>query len=150
MSRPKRATVPAFVARRFALLRLLWASRMWVALALLAFAYVLTFETQTTPLYPKILSFVGGVGFGVWRLPDTLSMWRAARAGEIRQAVVTSKSPSLWYSNGVPLMRMVWRDASGASGQSRLGHAHRFPGPNTKIIVYADPKTGRTWWEDEL
>ena len=55
MSRPTSATVPAFVAHRFALLRLLWASWIWGALARLAFDRVLSFQTVTRTPYHKAL-----------------------------------------------------------------------------------------------
>ena len=100
---------------------------------------------------PAVLGkMIGGALVGVWRLSDTVSMWRAARSGEIRQAVVTGRDSSNWMSNGAPLVRIIWSDATGVSGRSRLGHAHHFPAPGTRIIVYADPRTGRTWWEEEL
>jgi hypothetical protein len=150
MNRQRQTPEAAFVPRRFSPLRILWKSRMWIALALLALGYLLTFHTETTPAYPKVIAFIGGALVGVWRLSDTVSMWRAARSGEIRQAVVTGRDSSNWMSNGAPLVRIIWSDATGVSGRSRLGHAHHFPAPGTRIIVYADPRTGRTWWEEEL
>jgi hypothetical protein len=150
MSRARVSPDQAFVVRRFSPLRIVWTSRMWIALVLLALGYVLTFHTETTPFYAKAMAFAGGAIIGFWRLRDTQSMWRAARKGEVRQAVVTRHDTSKWTSNGLPLVRMVWSDATGATGCSRSGHSHTFPEAKSKIIVYADPRTGRTWWEDDL
>jgi hypothetical protein len=150
MTRARRSGEPVFVPRRFSPLRILWNSRMWVSVALLLLGYVLTVHTDTAPLYAKTIAFTGGAAIGLWRLRDTQSMRRAARAGEVRQAVVTHHESSRWTSDGLPLVRMVWSDVTGSKGHSRLGRPHDFPVPKTKIIVYADPRSGRTWWEDNL
>lgn len=143
-------TARAFVRRPFNPLRVLWFSRMWVALALLGLACLLTFWAADTPLYAKVILFGGGMIIAGLRWRGMASMWRAARSGEVRQAVVTSHSETDWRSNGFPLRRMNWQDAIGAPGSWGPARGDTLPRTGTKIIVYADPRTGRTWWEDKL
>lgn len=139
-----------FVRRPFNPLRVLWFSRMWIALALLALASVLTFVAEGTPLYAKVILFGGGTIMGALRARDTVSMWRAARSGEVRQAVVTGHSETNWRSDGFPLRRLNWQDAVGAKGHWGPARADTLPHAGTRIIVYADPVSGRSWWEDKL
>lgn len=139
-----------FVRRPFSPLRVLWFSRMWIALALLALGYGLTFHVNGTPLYATVILLGGGALYGAWRWRDTASMWRAARWGEVRQATVSGFSDTHWHTQGFTLKRMHWSDAVGAKGSIGPARRDRFPAAGTRIIVYADPKTGRTWWEDRL
>lgn len=143
-------TARAFVRRPFNPLRVLWYSRMWIALALLVLAWLLTFVAEGTPLYAKVILWGGGTIMAALRWRDTASMWRAARGGEVRQAVVTGLESTRWYSNGVFLCRLTWQDAVGARGHWGPVRFDTLPGKGTRIIVYADPLTGRTWWEDRL
>lgn len=150
MTRRKRPAETAFVRRQFSPLRILWISRIWVALVLLAFGLALTLWQTSAPPYARFGPLIAGLTIGLWRWPAAASMWRAARFGEVRQASVTGFRQSIVESNGITLVRMTWTDASGIPGNGRLVQRDRLPASGSRIIVYADPKTGRTWWEDDL
>lgn len=139
-----------FVRKPFSPFRILWFSTMWLPLVLLALGYVLTFHASGTPAYATVILFGAGAILLALRWRDTWSMWRAARSGEVRQARVSHFSNSRWHSDGFPLTRMHWSDALGTAGQTPAARRDRFPARGTTIIVYVDPATGRTWWEDRL
>lgn len=143
-------TARVLVRRSFSPLRVLWYSRMWIALALLALACLLTFVAAGTPLFATVILFGGGAIMAGLRWRDTASMWRAARRGEVRQAVVTGHEATRWHSGGFFLRRLTWQDAVGARGHWGPARGDTLPDKGTRIIVYADPVTGRTWWEDRL
>ena len=140
----------AFVRKPFSAFRVLWYSKMWLPLVLLVLGYVLKFHAAGTPIYATVILFGAGAILLALRWRDTRSMWRAARSGEVRQARVSHFSNSRWHSDGFPLQRMHWSDALGVAGKTPATRRDRFPATGATIIVYVDPATGRTWWEDRL
>ena len=152
MSRKRAANARdrAFVRKPFSPFRILWFSKIWLPLVLLMLGYFLTFHAAGTPAYATVILFGGGAIILVLLWRDTRSMWRAARSGEVRQARVSHFSNSRWHSDGLPLTRMHWSDAHGKAGQTPASRRDRFPATGTTIIVYVDPTTGQTWWEDRL
>ena len=77
-------------------------------------------------------------------------MLRAATIGEVRQAKVLRHEDTGVSSQNIGLVRMVWQDATGTAGKSRTQPPGYFPTSSTTIVVYCDPKTGKTWWEQAL
>ncbi len=90
---------------------------------------------------------LGWAGFGVWRAGSAV---RAARQGEVREARVTAHARA-GRRRGAP-RRLSWCDARGRRGQSRPrpeGGLEPWP-VGSVVVVYADPLTGRGWWEEDL
>ncbi len=140
----------SFTPRRVSIWRALWRSRAWIAAPLAVFL-IWTFQTDAfVPVYVKTFAAVGAAGVLVWRGPMALSMWRAGSRGDVRQARVTGRRTSAVTSNGVDLELLQWTDAIGQAGESRPSPPDRLPPAGSRIIVYADPSTGRTWWEEDL
>lgn len=70
---------------------------------------------------------------------------RALRRGEVREARVTGHETMdgrIW--------RMVWIDAADETGRSMEGAQGDMRPVGSVIVVYADPVTGATWWEEDL
>jgi hypothetical protein len=90
---------------------------------------------------------LGWAGFGAWRAASAV---RAARGGEVREARVTAHARA-GRRRGAP-RRLAWRDARGQRGQSRpRSESALEPWPvGSVVVVYADPLTGRGWWEEDL
>ena len=93
---------------------------------------------------------VTGYGWFLWRRAS--AMWRAVRHGEKRSARVLGWIDSQAVQSKQRLMQLHWIDDAGKEGRS----AHCVedmlaPWPEgSEITVYADPQTGRTFWEDEI
>ncbi len=86
-------------------------------------------------------------GFGAMRATSAL---RAARRGEVREARVIAHARA-GRRRGAP-RRLAWRDARGQRGESRPrpeGALDHLP-VGSVVVVYADPLTGRGWWEEDL
>ena len=77
---------------------------------------------------------------------------RAALRGELREAHVTAHLDTNVRVNRQPRYKLQWRDARGETGDGGLLSAEALQAwPVGSVIrVYADPKTGRTWWEEDL
>jgi hypothetical protein len=90
---------------------------------------------------------LGWAGLGLWRAGSAV---RATRRGEVREARVTSHARA-GRRRGAP-RRLAWSDARGVRGQSRpRADGALDPWPvGSVIVVYADPLTGRGWWEEDL
>jgi hypothetical protein len=81
-----------------------------------------------------------------------LSVRRAVVSGEAREARVTANDVTNTRINREVQHRIAWIDARGNTGRSGLigaGRAAAFP-VGSVVVVWADPRTGRTWWQDEL
>lgn len=90
--------------------------------------------------------------FVVLQLRKVRSVHRAVTYGEAREARVTDNGPTNVRVNRAPLHRLAWVDARGATGTSATMPARRamsFPA-GTVITVWEDPRTGRTWWQEDI
>ncbi|MFN6979449.1 MAG: hypothetical protein ACK4OP_15060, partial [Gemmobacter sp.] len=70
---------------------------------------------------------------------------RALRTGEAREARVTGHETADGQT-----WRMAWIDAAGQAGRSMGGPPEGLRPVGTIIVVYADPVTGSTWWDEDL
>lgn len=93
---------------------------------------------------------IGGYGWWLWR--RTSAVLRAVRQGEKRSARVLGLIHSKAYQNDKPLMQLHWIDSANHEGSSlRYFEDTLAPWPKgSEITVYADPKTGQTFWEEDL
>lgn len=139
-----------FIPRRVSPLRATWRSRVWIGLALLGLQLWSLATAAYVPAYVQIIAGGAGLGILLWRGPMAASMWRAASRGEVRQAKVTGWRETAMSSNSIRLRCVTWRDAAGATGESRPALPDRLPQAGQKIIVYVDPLDGRGWWEEDL
>lgn len=87
----------------------------------------------------------------VWVLGrNKLSLIRAARQGEVRQARVTAHETTNTQVNGRTQYRFGWLDAAGAEGRSAMTDYRELPEIDSVVTVYVDPRTGRGWWEGDF
>ncbi|MCC5964670.1 MAG: DUF3592 domain-containing protein [Natronohydrobacter sp.] len=105
-----------------------------------------------------LFGVVGGIGavialgLGGWMLSRKLSVLRALRRGEVREARVTGLRRSNVQKNKVQQYVIDWEDAKGSTGSSMMDAQEtllRHP-IGSVIVVYIDPKTGRGWWEAQI
>ncbi|MCC5955246.1 MAG: DUF3592 domain-containing protein [Natronohydrobacter sp.] len=105
-----------------------------------------------------LFGVVGGIGtlvalgLGGWMLSRKLSVLRALRRGEVREARVTGLRRSNVQKNKVQQYVIDWVDATGSTGSSMMDAQEtllRHP-IGSVIVVYIDPKTGRGWWEAQI
>ena len=92
------------------------------------------------------------VGVAVWMWQRKQSVLRAARQGEVRQARVTGLRRTNVTKNNHPMYVLQWVDAAGDGGVSRMRAQGDFADhpEGSVIVVYVDPKTGRSWWEEDF
>lgn len=101
---------------------------------------------------------IGGIGMlvslglGGWMLSRKMSVLRALRHGEVREARVTGLRRSNVAKNKVPQYMLDWVDAAGQTGTSMMDSQTRLQAHpiGSVIVVYIDPKTGRGWWEAQV
>ncbi|TVS00521.1 MAG: hypothetical protein EA407_14530 [Rhodobacteraceae bacterium] len=93
-----------------------------------------------------------GLGLGGWMVGRKLSVLRALREGEIREARVTGIRETNVRKNKVRQYVLDWVDASGTPGSSMMDRFDRLAdhSDGSVITVYIDPKTGRGWWEAQI
>lgn len=105
-----------------------------------------------------IFGVIGGIGMlvsmglGGWMVSRKLSILRALRRGEVREARVTGLRRSNVQKNKVAQFVIDWEDAKGSTGSSMMDAQEtllRHP-IGSVIVVYIDPKTGRGWWEAQI
>ena len=99
------------------------------------------------------LLVAGGTGgYGWWLWQRVGAMIRAARQGEKRNARVLGMIDSKARQNDTPLMQLHWIDDAYQEGHSLKYPADALaPWPrDSEITVYADPKTGQTFWEEDI
>lgn len=92
------------------------------------------------------------LGLGGWMLGRKLSVIRALRHGEVREARVTGIRPTNVQKNKRTQYVLHWQDAMGEEGKSMMDDFNtlaRHP-TGSVIVVYVDPRTGRGWWEDQI
>jgi hypothetical protein len=97
-----------------------------------------------------LLAALGAVVLGWFLLGLKRSALRAAREGEVREAQVSALMPGSLRVRGEQYYQMEWRDAAGATGQSRNHSLSKLPERGSLIVVYVDPITGKGWWENDL
>lgn len=101
---------------------------------------------------------IGGIGMlvslglGGWMVSRKLSVLRALRHGEVREARVTGMRRTAVQKNRQPQYVIDWEDAAGSTGTSMMaGQSKLLDHPiGSVIVVYIDPKTGRGWWEAQI
>jgi hypothetical protein len=104
-------------------------------------------------ILPMIFLAIGGVamavalGLGWYLAGGKLSLLRAARHGEVREAQVIGHQPTTTEVNGRPQYRFDWIDAARQSGVSAMMDLDALPRPGAVVRVYIDPRTGRGWSE---
>lgn len=81
---------------------------------------------------------------------NKLSLIRAARLGEVRQARVTGHEITNTQVNGRTQYRFGWLDAAGAEGRSAMTDYRELPEIDSVVAVYIDPRSGRGWWEGDF
>jgi hypothetical protein len=87
----------------------------------------------------------------VWVLGrNKLSLIRAARQGEVREARVTGHEPTNTIVNGRTQYRFLWLDAVGAAGRSAMTDYRDLPAVDSVVTIYVDPRSGRGWWEGDF
>jgi len=98
-----------------------------------------------------------GLGMLIWAILaiwlgrtglQVLGAWRAATQGEVREALVSGRGFALSGPRGA--VHITWTDAAGTEGRSLPGDGDLLPANGEVIVVYADPATGRSWWEEDL
>lgn len=139
-----------FTPRHLSPLGAAWRSRVWIGLASLGFLFWSLTAEAHVPAHVQVIAGGAGLGILFWRGPMALSMWRAANRGEVRQARVTGSRETAFSSNGLQLRCLTWRDARGATGESRPARPDRLPQTGRTIVVYVDPSSERGWWEEDL
>lgn len=95
---------------------------------------------------------VVALGLGGWMISRKLSVLRALRRGEVREARVTGLRRTNVQKNKVQQYVIDWEDAAGQKGSSMMeSQASLLHHPiGSVIVVYIDPKTGRGWWEAQI
>ncbi|MCC5985862.1 MAG: hypothetical protein JJU42_16015 [Rhodobacteraceae bacterium] len=99
-----------------------------------------------------LVAAVVSVGLAGWMWRRKLSVLRAARNGEVRQARVTGTRRTNVQKNNRQMYVLQWIDATGQDGESRMfphDALSAYPAGSV-IVVYVDPKTGRGWWEKDF
>ncbi len=105
-----------------------------------------------------IFSTIGAIaalitlGFGWWMIGRKMSIIRALRSGEVREARVTALRETNVRKNKIPQFVLDWVDATGQSGTSMMSRVEKlidYP-VGSVIVVYVDPKTDRAWWEVQV
>jgi hypothetical protein len=112
-------------------------------------------ETARTALWLGIAAAAMGaaaLGLTARALRRAASLIRAARRGEVREARVTDHARTGTTINKVRQYRLAWTDATGAEGRSMLHPLDRLAPwpPGSVAVVYADPRTGDTFWEEDI
>lgn len=108
------------------------------------------------PWLPAFLLALAGVALvvalGLGRMfgGRKLSILRAARAGEVREARVTGHVTTNVQVNGRTQFRFAWTDAAGVPGQSALMDLRALPETGSVVRIYVDPRSGRGWWEGDF
>ena len=112
-------------------------------------------ENATSSTVLALLSgacVIGAIAYLFYAIKRSASLFRAAVSGEVREARVEGIRDTGVTVNKVRQFALQWVDAVGQTGES-LGH----PGDRLDtwpvgsiILVYADPKTGATWWEEDI
>lgn len=92
---------------------------------------------------------IGG-GLAAFLLRNKLSILRAARRGEVREARVTGHVVTGVKVNGRTQYRFRWVDAAGQEGESAMAALGDLPAEGAVVAVYVDPRTGRDWWEGDF
>jgi hypothetical protein len=93
------------------------------------------------------VTMAGALGMGGYMLRNKLSILRAARHGEVREAEVIAHHVTNTQINGRTQYRFDWIDAARQPGQSGMMDYADLPAPGTVVRVYIDPRTGRGWSE---
>lgn len=81
---------------------------------------------------------------------NKLSILRAARSGEVREARVTGSEATNVQVNGRTQYRVTWTDAAGQPGRSAMMDYQALPRAGEVLRIYVDPRTGRGWWENDF
>lgn len=101
---------------------------------------------------------VGGMGMlfavfdGTWGWARLSSVRRALLHGELREARITEVRELPLRVNRIARYHLSWVDAAGQRGQSLTAPpdlAKRFR-VKSRITVYVDPTTERSWWRFQL
>ena len=101
-----------------------------------------------------LLALVGAGGLGLFFGGRAVPLMRALSRGQVRRAEVIAHvaKPSRRKDTGGRYGKVRWRDETGAEGESgwvpMLDVASHPVG--CRITVLVDPRSGRTWWEEEL
>lgn len=92
------------------------------------------------------------LGLGGWMFGRKLSILRALRRGDVREARVTAIRETNVRKNKERQYVIDWVDATGETGTSMMdGFKTLSKHPEgSVIVVYIDPKTGRGWWDAQL
>lgn len=102
---------------------------------------------------PLIFLAIAGVtmalamGIGGYMLRNKLSILRAARHGEVREAEVVAHQVTNTQINGRTQYRFDWIDAAFQPGQSAMMDFSALPPTGSVLRIYIDPRTGRGWSE---
>jgi len=94
-----------------------------------------------------LVTLLIGLGLGWVMVRNKLSVLRAARYGELREAEVVAHQPTNTQINGRTQYRFEWIDAARQPGQSTMMDYNDLPATGTVVRVYIDPRTGRGWSE---
>lgn len=81
---------------------------------------------------------------------NKLSILRAARSGEVREARVTGSETTNVQVNGRTQYRATWMDAAGQTGRSAMMDYQALPKTGEVLRIYIDPRSGRGWWENDF
>ncbi len=98
------------------------------------------------------LAALVALGLGTWMIGRKLSILRALRHGEVRQARVSEIRATNVQKNKRTQYVLHWTDAKGNEGKSMMADFSRLAAhpAGSVIVVYVDPKTGRGWWEEQI
>lgn len=122
-------------------------------------------QPDTASLNPRgdkfgaiIFSIFGGIaavvslGLGWWILGRKISIIRALRSGEVREARVTALRQTNVHKNNVAQYVLDWVDATGQQGTSMMAEYQNLTAyaVGSVIVVYVDPRTGRGWWDVQV
>lgn len=108
--------------------------------------------TETAGL--GLLALMGAGGLGLFFGARAVPLMRALARGQVRRAevIVHVEKPRRRKKTGGRYGKLRWRDETGAEGESgwvpMLDVASHPVG--SRITVLVDPRSGRSWWEEEL
>jgi hypothetical protein len=98
------------------------------------------------------VAFLVSSGLLVWMVGRKMSIIRALRHGEVREARVTGIRATNISKGKATQYVLDWVDAAGVAGSSMMASYQTFAtySVGSVIVVYVDPKTGRGWWDKQV
>ena len=97
-----------------------------------------------------VLLLLAGSGAALVIGRDLPSARRAQQSTRRQTAFVQTHQYTGTKLGDIHLHRMIWTDEQGRPGRSRARKPGDLPAIGKTIVLRADPRTGRLWWEGDL